>query len=101
LRGLLAAAPEVAAAGAPAIELPEPDAEPNLTGLHRTKLESAYFDTPDQWLSGNRMALRVRKIGRKRIQTLKAPAPGPSGLQNFLEIEAEIGSDRPQLEAVT
>jgi triphosphatase len=106
LRGLLAAVPEAArpemgAEGEAAATRLEPETEPNLAGLHRYKLESTYFDTPDQWLSRHRMALRVRRIGRKRIQTLKAPAPGPSGLQNFLEIEAEIASDRPQLAAVT
>jgi triphosphatase len=106
LRSLLMAVPELAtpemgATDAAVDVRPEPDAEPNLAGLHRYKLESTYFDTPDQWLSRHRMALRVRRIGRKRIQTLKAPAAGPSGLQNFLEIEAEIASDRPQLAAVT
>src|SRR4051812_983723 len=77
------------------------EAETHLAGLHRHKLDSVYFDTPDRWLSGHGMALRVRRIGRKRIQTLKAPAPGPSGLQNFQEIEAEIAGERPQLSAVT
>ncbi len=95
LRSLLKAAPELAAAAV------DPEAEPSLAGLHRTKLESTYFDTPDHWLSSHGMALRVRRIGRKRIQTLKAPASGPSGLQNFQEIEAEIAADRPQFAAVT
>jgi inorganic triphosphatase YgiF len=94
LRSLMTAAPDADAN-------PEPDTEPNPAGLHRNKLHSTYFDTPDQWLAGHRMALRVRRIGRKRIQTLKSPAPGPDGLQNFQEIEAEIDTDRPQLAAVT
>src|SRR4051812_30299073 len=101
LRSLLAAAPDVVVTAEPAAGNPEPGAEPNFDGLHRYKLESTYFDTPDQWLSGHGMALRVRRIGRKRIQTLKAPAAGPSGLQNFEEIESEIAADRPQLAAVT
>jgi inorganic triphosphatase YgiF len=101
LRSLLTAAPvPVSSAEATPQAEAEPEAEPALA-LHRSKLESTYYDTADQWLSGQRMALRVRKIGRKRIQTLKAPAAGPQGLQNFLEIEAEIASDRPQLSAVT
>jgi triphosphatase len=79
----------------------DPEADPNPAGLSRHKLSSTYFDTPDQWLSSHRMALRVRRIGRKRIQTLKAPVSGPDGLQNFQEIEAEIDSDRPQLAAIT
>jgi triphosphatase len=93
LRGLLPADPGT--------EAGDPDAEPNATGLQRHKLSSTYFDTPDQWLSSHRMALRVRRVGRKRIQTLKAPVAGPAGLQNFQEIEAEIDSDRPQLAAIT
>jgi inorganic triphosphatase YgiF len=101
LRSLLAAAPEAAAMAEPPAAGAEPEAEPNLAGLHRQKLESTYYDTPDRWLSSHRMALRVRRIGRKRIQTLKVPAAGPDGLQNFREIEAEIASERPVLAAVT
>ena len=77
------------------------DSQPNPAGIHRHKLVSVYFDTADQWLSRHHMALRVRRIGRKRIQTLKMPVVGPEGLQNFQEIEAEIESDRPQLAAVS
>jgi len=101
LRRLLTAAPEAAGSEAAPADGEEPEQEPGDAGLHRQKLDSTYFDTPDRWLSGRRMALRVRKIGRKRIQTLKAPTAGPDGLQNFLEIEAEIAADRPQLAAVT
>src|SRR6185369_9926360 len=102
LRSLLTSAPVPVTAAEPALQVDaEPEGEPALAGLHRSKLESTYYDTADQWLSAHRMALRVRKIGRKRIQTLKAPAVGPDGLQNFLEIESEIASDRPQLSAVT
>ena len=101
LRSLLTPALETTEATADTSTSAAPEAEPIPAGLHRYKLESTYFDTADQWLSSHRMALRVRKIGRKRIQTLKAPAIGPDGLQNFQEIEAEIASDRPQLAAIT
>jgi inorganic triphosphatase YgiF len=102
LRSLMSAVPTAADALAdPAEAHPEPETEHAPTGLHRYKLQSTYFDTPDQWLSSHRMALRVRRIGRKQIQTLKAPATGPDGLQNFEEIEAEIAGDRPQLAAIT
>ena len=79
------------------------DATPelNIAGMHRYKLDSVYYDTLDQWLANHKMALRVRRIGRKRIQTLKVPAAGPDGLQNYRELEAEITSDRPLLAAVT
>jgi len=101
LRRLLAPVAETVATAEHTDADVEPEGEPNLAGLHRSKLESTYYDTADRWLSGQRMALRVRKIGRKRIQTLKAPAAGPDGLQNFQEIEAEISGDRPQLSAIT
>jgi len=96
LRSLLKTAPD---ASEPAVGTVEADAHP--AGLHRRKLDSTYFDTVDQWLARHRMALRIRRVGRKRIQTLKAPVPGPSGLQNLLEIEAEVAADRPQLAAIT
>ena len=35
------------------------------------RLTSTYFDTPDLRLGRQRMSLRVRQIGRRRIQTLK------------------------------
>ena len=79
----------------------EPGTGANPAGPQRKKLDSIYYDTLDRWLSSHRMALRVRKVGRKRIQTLKVPLAGPDGLQNFQEVEAEIASDRPQLAAVT
>ncbi|WP_459851316.1 CYTH and CHAD domain-containing protein [Dongia sp. agr-C8] len=102
LRSLLVPAADAVATAEPVLNAGvETEPEPSLAGLHRTRLESTYYDTADQWLAGQRMALRVRKIGRKRIQTLKAPASGPGGLQNFQEIEAEIAADRPQPSAVT
>ena len=111
LRSLLAPEPEAAPAPAVPTELngvaaaaePAPldhDHDHIPAGVQRRKLDSVYFDTVDQWLSEHRMALRVRRVGRKRIQTLKAPAAGPAGVQNFQEHEAEIASDRPQLSAV-
>ena len=75
-------------------------AVPDRVVPQRQKLDSIYFDTPDRWLSEHRMALRVRRIGRKKIQTLKAPASGPGGLQNFQELEAIVAADRPQLPLV-
>jgi inorganic triphosphatase YgiF len=68
---------------------------------HMQELETTYFDTPDNWLKSRGMALRVRRIGRQRIQTLKVPCEAVDGLQSFLEFEAEIKAARPQLDAVT
>ena len=47
------------------------------------------------------MALRVREIGRKRIQTLKVPNGGALGLQSFRELEAELPSDMPSLAKIS
>jgi inorganic triphosphatase YgiF len=61
------------------------------------RLTSIYFDTPDLKLAAHGMALRVRHIGAKRIQTLKLPLNLGTGLQVHREIECEIDSDTPQL----
>ncbi len=59
-----------------------------------------YFDTADRDLAKRGMALRVREIGRKRIQTLKVPDGGALGLQSFRELEAELPNDMPSLAKV-
>lgn len=38
------------------------------------EVDNVYFDTADRLLRGNRMALRVRRIGRRWVQTLKTEA---------------------------
>lgn len=63
-------------------------------------LETVYFDTPKSWLKDHGMALRVRKVGTKRIQTLKVPGSSLDGLQSFVEFEAEIRGNRPILAAI-
>ena len=75
------------------------------------QLDSTYFDTPDFLLRRRRMALRVRRIGDRRVQTLKlAPeaaadftepaAERLNGVQHHLEFESEIAGDLPDLAAV-
>lgn len=66
------------------------------------KLRATYFDTAERDLAKRGMALRIRQVGRKRIQTLKAPhqngaANGSLGLQSFREFEAEIEGAEPSL----
>lgn len=61
------------------------------------KLHAVYFDTADRDLAKRGMALRIRHSGRKRIQTLKAPASGSLGLQSYRELEAEVDGSEPNL----
>ncbi|MBK8157828.1 MAG: CHAD domain-containing protein [Rhodospirillaceae bacterium] len=65
------------------------------------RMETSYFDTADCWLKNHGMALRVRRIGDQRIQTLKAPGSMLDGLQSFAEFEAPIEGNRPRLAAIS
>ncbi len=47
----------------------------------RTRLQAIYFDTPDRRLAAAGMALRLRKEGRRWVQTLKAA--GPNAMQRI------------------
>ncbi len=64
------------------------------------RLSTIYFDTPDQALAKRGIALRIRSIGKRRIQTLKLPADGPGGLQVLREIETPVEGDRPELDKI-
>jgi triphosphatase len=66
----------------------------------RKILRNVYFDTAERDLAKRGMALRVREIGRKRIQTLKVPNSGSLGLQSFRELEAELPNALPSLAKV-
>jgi inorganic triphosphatase YgiF len=63
-------------------------------------LVSVYYDTPDHKLFNRNLALRVRQIGSKRIQTLKAQDSGVAGQTSREEWEREITSDQPVLDHV-
>lgn len=62
-------------------------------------LVSVYYDTPKQVLRANGMSLRVRSIGERRVQTVKAAVNGHAGLFDRSEWESDIEGDRPDMGA--
>lgn len=72
----------------------------SLVGRPRTeRLRTVYFDTPDQRLAQQGMALRVRHVGRRRIQTLKVSVANGGGeaMQRHAEYSAPVRGDAPDL----
>lgn len=61
----------------------------------RKRLETTYFDTPDWRLRAEGIALRVRRDGRRTIQTVKADSRSASGLSDHLESEAPLDGAVP------
>jgi len=59
------------------------------TRARTVRIVSTYFDTPDFELRRREMALRLRRAGRRWIQTLKAGRSGAGGLHSRKEWEAE------------
>src|SRR5215510_2180457 len=53
------------------------------------KLFSVYYDTPDLALHGRRVAVRLRRVGRQWIQTVKAEGDVATGLHARPEWESE------------
>ncbi|GAB5470816.1 MAG: inorganic triphosphatase [Rhodospirillales bacterium] len=67
----------------------------------RVELESTYFDTPNLALKAQGMALRVRKQGKRRTQTLKvAKDKSLSTLREIRELEVDIAGDSPDIAAI-
>lgn len=73
-----------------------------LTGGKATTrlLISVYFDTPDGALGRQRMSLRIRDNGEKRVQTAKLDGGLSKGLSQTLEYESEIAGDAPDLSLI-
>ena len=62
-----------------------------------TRLVSTYYDTPHFELRHKAVALRVRKIGHARIQTIKRQLAGGKSRLSRQEWERNIKGDRPDL----
>lgn len=62
-------------------------------------LVTVYYDTPDRRLSRRKLALRVRRVGRTRIQTLKTESVSDGAALRRGEWETVIPGDRPDLAA--
>jgi inorganic triphosphatase YgiF len=62
-------------------------------------LTSTYYDTPDLALHREQLSLRVRKQGRKFVQTVKAGDFAGSDLLARREWEDPIASKRPDIDA--
>lgn len=64
------------------------------------RLVSVYYDTPDSALAAARVSLRLRRVGRRWVQTIKRPveAEGSSGLFANRETERPAPGGRLVLE---
>ena len=60
--------------------------------------DTVYFDTADEALRKAGLSLRVRKIGDRRVQTIKAEGQTAAGLFVRPEWEREVANDVPVLE---
>ncbi|WP_311270285.1 CHAD domain-containing protein [Sphingobium sp. WCS2017Hpa-17] len=61
-------------------------------------LHATYFDTPDHRLARQGMSLRIRRSGRRRIQTVKANGRGGAGLFARDEWERPVRGNAPVLD---
>lgn len=64
------------------------------------RLHTTYFDTPSHDLRRRGMALRVRQVGKRHIQTLKVPGDGATGLQHYREYEADVTAGAPDVSRI-
>lgn len=64
------------------------------------QLVSIYFDTPDLYFRKHEAAIRVRKIGRRWVQTFKAGGKVEAGLHQRHEWESVVDGPNPDLNAL-
>ncbi len=67
----------------------------------RAQQRSIYFDTPDHNLAKAGLTLRIRRSGRKRIQTVKADGASSAGLFARPEWERPVPDDTPVIDDTT
>ena len=67
-----------------------------LVDVEEQEQTSTYFDTPEQDIRKAGLSLRIRKIGTKRIQTVKAESKAMAGLFARPEWEIAIRQDTPR-----
>ncbi|MEQ8667043.1 MAG: CYTH and CHAD domain-containing protein [Rhodospirillales bacterium] len=73
-------------------------ADPRSSGKRR--LSTTYFDTADAALRDKGLALRVRRDGRRYVQTVKGENETSGGALCRREIEAPVRSSSPDLAAI-
>src|SRR5262249_7113867 len=70
----------------------------HLSGHKATNLVSVYFDTKKLKLRRNAVSLRIRRVGRRIVQTVKQETGAATFARN--EWECEIGARHPDLEVI-
>jgi len=78
------------------------EASPLLEGpAAKADQRAIYFDTADHALRRDGISLRIRRVGRKRVQTVKASNAAGAGLFDRDEWEFPVKNDTPILDDAT